>query len=216
MKYKCDYILLIMNCIKYRSKAIWQKNTWLTMLPNNIKYYHVIGDKRICENKKVDFFIDESERILYVNTADDYNSLPTKVINSFHAINERFNYKYIFKTDDDQSLILYDFFNTITKLLNDKTPIPCYGGFKVTVPTHISEYHTVHDCLPKNLVLEATTYCNGRFYLLHFTAVQYLITKKNEISNKVIEDHAIGYYLHDDFKKDMLHFDTKRVFYDAT
>jgi hypothetical protein len=37
-----DYILLIMNCKKYHTKSLFQKNTWLKMLPNNILYYHQI------------------------------------------------------------------------------------------------------------------------------------------------------------------------------
>ena len=41
----CDYILLILNCEKYKDKAENQKETWLKLLPQHIRYYHVIGNK---------------------------------------------------------------------------------------------------------------------------------------------------------------------------
>ena len=50
-KVQQDFILLIMNCQKYREKAEAQKNTWLKELPSNIKYYHVIGNSEL----KTDF-----------------------------------------------------------------------------------------------------------------------------------------------------------------
>ena len=47
-----DYVLLIFNCVKYRDKALYQKNTWLRELPslnnaNNLIYFHVIGDPNL-------------------------------------------------------------------------------------------------------------------------------------------------------------------------
>jgi hypothetical protein len=42
-----DYILLILNCNKYREKAITQKNTWLQNIPNNIIYFHVLGNPEL-------------------------------------------------------------------------------------------------------------------------------------------------------------------------
>ena len=73
----------------------------------------------------------------------------------------------------------------------------------------------VHKCLPKQLLLEKTTYCNGRFYFLYHEAIENLIQKMDKISKKIIEDHAIGYYLDDNFKINLLHFDTKKIFVDC-
>ena len=49
-----------MNCKKYRFKAIKQKSGWLKDLPNNFKYFHVIGDL----NLEADYILDEEENIL--------------------------------------------------------------------------------------------------------------------------------------------------------
>ena len=69
-----DYILLIMNCAKYKWKADLQKETWLFLI--SLKYYHVLGD----ENLTTDYKFDNELNILWVKTKDDYNSLPKKVI----------------------------------------------------------------------------------------------------------------------------------------
>ena len=44
-----DYVLLIFNCVKYRDKALYQKNTWLRELSslnntNNLIYFHVLSE----------------------------------------------------------------------------------------------------------------------------------------------------------------------------
>ena len=102
------YILLILNCYKYKYKADRQIETWLKKLNSNIIYFHVIGDVEKCKNNdndSADYFFDFHNKILYTKTKDDYLSLPHKVITALEAVNNTYNYDYIFKTDDDQILI---------------------------------------------------------------------------------------------------------------
>ena len=206
-----DFILLILNCKKYEKKAFIQKNTWLKTIPSYLKYYHVIGDEFLDE----EFVFDNEKQILWINTPDDYNSLPKKVIQSYEAINKTFNYKYIFKTDDDQMLTNPNFFNTITKLITNKKPISHYGGFIVDVKfAHLSQYHKFHPELPENIPVHVTKYCNGRFYFLSKQSVEYLLTKKQNIMNEYFEDYAIGFNLDEKYKKDMLNILTNKIFID--
>jgi len=209
-----DFVFLILNCHKYRNKAL-QQTTWLKTLPDNIAYYHVIGDVDKCSQSNTDYIFDETEHILYVNTKDDYNSLPTKVVHALGAVNVEFDYKYIFKTDDDQMLIEESFFDDFPQFLIDN-PKHEYGGFIVNVPDHISQYYKVHDCLPRDLLLKKCIYCNGRFYFLSKSATESLISKKEDICKHIIEDHAIGLYLDDKYKENMLYFDTRQIFKDNT
>jgi hypothetical protein len=207
-----NFILLIMNCKKYHYKATHQKETWLKTLTPSLTYYHVIGDETI----EKDYLFDDEERILWVKTQDDYNSLPKKVISAYNAINENFNYKYIFKTDDDQILIKPSFFDTIIKLLENRKPETHYGGHIVDVKfPHLSQYHKIHPELPENLPICATKYCNGRFYFLSKAAVSCLICKKDSIINEYFEDYAIGYNLHDCFKTNILNILTEKIFTDV-
>ena len=210
-----EIIMLIMNCKKYQWKANIQRNTWLKLVPNFIKYYHVIGDEDLETEYKFINDNNEEANILYVKTPDDYNSLPNKVITSFKAINETFNYKYIFKTDDDQNLINENFFEILYNLLNAKGPPIHYGGHIVEVNTpYLSEYYKLHPELPKELPIQITKYCSGRFYFLSHKAIQSLLTKRESIIKEFLEDYAIGYNLHIFFKNNMLKLNTNKVFID--
>ena len=187
-----DYILLIMSCVRYKSKAFMQKKTWLLNLPPTLLYFHVIGDEKLQEP----FDFNHTSRILRVKTPDDYNSLPKKVIAALAAVHATFQYKIVFKTDDDQMLQQPTFFQTLTSPVS-VTHNRHYGGFPLTVRTHTSTFYTLHPELPQHLVLEATTYCLGRFYFLSCKAIEHLLTKRDAIEERYIEDHAIGYYLSD-------------------
>ena len=72
---------------------------------------------------------DNNNNILYVKVADDYNSLPKKVIAAYDAVNKTFNFKYLFKTDDDQILVNNKFFDMLCGLIQAKQPTPHYGGY---------------------------------------------------------------------------------------
>lgn len=215
------YILLILNCYKYKYKADRQIETWLKKLDNNsnnnIIYFHVIGDVEKCKvnndnNDNADYFFDFHNKILYTKTKDDYLSLPHKVITALEAVNNTYNYDYIFKTDDDQELVDDGFFNKMMTTLSTKNYN--YGGRLLNVNDHYSTYYTVHSDLPKNLLLRRTSYCSGRFYFLSKAAVINLIYKKEHIKERVIEDHTIGYYMDDHLKKNTLYFLSDRFFRD--
>jgi hypothetical protein len=206
-----DFIMLIMNCKAYRSKAEFQKKTWLKLIPDFLKYYHVIGE----ENLEEEYKFDDENNILFVKNKDDYNSLPHKVITSYKAIYETFKFKYVFKTDDDQILVNNKFLNVITNIITNKDPKTHYGGFVIDVTTpHISMYYKYHPELPTNLLIQKTKYCSGRFYFLSFESIKYLMKKKDKISNEYLEDYSIGYYLHEYLKKNIFHISTNQYFTD--
>jgi hypothetical protein len=211
MKKEQEFILLIMNCQKYRYKAEHQKQNWLKTLTSKLIYYHVIGNELL----EKDFIFDDTERILWVKTHDDYNSLPKKVIAAFYAINETFIYKYIFKTDDDQNLVNDKFLDTIINILTVRTPQIHYGGNKVDVPfAYLSQYYKIHPELPKHLPIYQTTYCNGRFYFLSQMAIIDLLLNKKKIELECLEDYAIGYNLHEQLKTNILDIRTGKYFKD--
>lgn len=211
-----DYILLIFNCYKYRHKALQQKDSWLLNLPSNLIYFHVLGDP----NLETDYQFIIEDNILLVNVEDDYNSLPKKVIRAYQAIKNTYEFKYIFKTDDDQRVTNIKIFETIISLLNKKYEDPQlklhYGGHIVDVKqTYKSQYYRIHNELPEDLLVKATKYCSGRFYFLSQDAIRFLTEEKKDlIESEYLEDYAIGYYLSDSFKKNMLPLDTNKYFVD--
>jgi hypothetical protein len=207
-----DFILLIFNCEKYKYKAQKQKETWLKEQIINMPYFHVIGKP----NLTTEYVFDNKDKILYVQCLDDYVSLPQKAILAYSAINKEYIYKYIFKTDDDQNLIDYNFFNKIITHLQNNPNIH-YGGYIVNIKKdHFSNYHKVHPELPPNIPLFKTQYCSGRFYLLSTLAVEALVLTKDKITKEYFEDYAIGYYLPDFLKKNILNIQTNNYLVDFT
>jgi hypothetical protein len=206
-----DFILLIMNCKKYQKKAKFQKMTWLKQVPSYLKFYHVIGD----ETLDCAFKFDDDSQILWVKTGDDYNSLPNKVITAYNAVYETFDFKYIFKTDDDQILVKPQFFDIICGLIQKTLPKLHYGGYIVDVPTpYLSQYHKIHPELPSQLPILQGKYCSGRFYFLSKSAITNLISKRERIVKEFLEDYAIGYNLDAYFKSNMLSLATNNFFTD--
>ena len=215
MLIKKDFILLILNCYKYREKAIKQKNTWLNKINKNITYFHILGDKKKCGNKN--FIIDQDNNIIYVNTKDDYVSLPSKIIYALEGINSTYLYKYIFKTDDDQYLTNHLFFDRLINKIDKNTIYYHYGGFVLEVDDHISnDFSNINypNCLENKLFLKGCNYSNGRFYFLSHIAVKNLLINKNEICKQIFEDHTIGLYLDKSLKKNILYFDSNKIFID--
>ena len=218
-----DYILLIFNCVKYKDKALKQKNTWLRELgalknKDRLKYFHVIGNPKLDQ----DFVFDTDNQILWIKVADDYNSLPKKVIQAYEAVTKMYKFKYIFKTDDDQRVSPVSFFDTLIKVLDNKYASPVltnrvhYGGYIVDVKQdHISQYYKLHPELPNNLLVKKTQYCSGRFYLLSHEVVDALILKKEAISCEFLEDYAIGIHMPaSSFKDKIMNINTSIYFED--
>jgi hypothetical protein len=204
-----EYIMLIMNCKKYLKKAKFQKMTWLPNIPSYLKYYHVIGDTDL----DTDYKFDNENQILWIKVEDDYNSLPKKVIRAYEAVNKTFDYKYLFKTDDDQILVNVKFLD-IVKGLTNKNKIH-YGGFIVDVKqNYLSQYHKIHPELPNYLPILQTKYCSGRFYFLSKQSIQNLISKKISIEKEYLEDYAIGYNLDQYYKLNMINLETNKYFTD--
>jgi hypothetical protein len=191
-------VLLILTCEKYRHKMEYQRGAWLKDLPPNIVYFHVLGDSARCGTSTYKF--DNHNRMIYTNTKDDYLSLPHKIITAMQAVHETMEYDYIYKTDDDQDVVNPTFFSW----LDENRTTYDYGGYAFDVEDHTSSYCTFHDELPQDLFLQRTIYCTGRFYFLSNKSVHYLMDKKEQISSRCIEDHAIGYYLSDELKYNCL------------
>jgi hypothetical protein len=200
-----------MNCKKYAQKAKIQKDTWLKKIPSYLQYYHVIGEPAMDTPYK----FDHEDNILWIKVEDDYNSLPKKVIRAYQAVYETFDFKYIFKTDDDQILVNDNFFNIVTGIVNSKKPKIHYGGYIVDVKqNYLSQYNKIHPELPEYLPVLQTKYCSGRFYFLSKQSVSNLISKKQFIEKEFLEDYAIGFNLDQYYKLNMINLDTNKFFID--
>jgi hypothetical protein len=206
-----DFIMLIMNCKKYIKKAAFQKKTWLPKIPDYLKYYHVIGEPDLDTKYK----FDENNNILWIKVEDDYNSLPKKVIRAYEAVYETFDFKYLYKTDDDQILVNEKFLHIVRGITSNNNRKIHYGGYIVDVKqNYLSQYHKIHPELPEYLPILKTKYCSGRFYFLSKQALENVIYKKEFIEKEYLEDYAIGFHLDPIYKIDMLSLATNNFFTD--
>jgi len=205
-----EYIMLIMNCKKYLKKAKFQKMTWLKNIPSYLRFYHVIGDPELDD----DYKFDHENQILWIKVEDDYNSLPKKVIRAYEAVTNTFDFKYLFKTDDDQILVNDKFFDVVKGLTSSNNRIH-YGGYIVDVKqNYLSQYYKIHPELPEYLPVFQTKYCSGRFYFLSKAALNNLLTRKNFIEKEFLEDYAIGFNLAPYYKENMINLLTNKFFTD--
>jgi len=205
-----EYIMLIMNCKKYLKKAKFQKMTWLPKIPSYLQYFHVIGEPELDTRYK----FDNENRILWVKVEDDYNSLPKKVIRAYEAVYETFDFKYLYKTDDDQILVNEKFLDVVRGITSNSRKIH-YGGYIVDVKqNYLSQYHKIHPELPEYLPILQTKYCSGRFYFLSKQALANVISKKEFIEKEYLEDYAIGFNLDQYYKLNMTNLATNKFFTD--
>lgn len=205
-----EYILLIFNCYRYKEKAIKQKETWLKNI--SMTYFHVLGNPEL----STDYQFDLQNNVLYIKCEDDYNSLPKKVIRAYNAVLNKYTFKYIFKTDDDQCLEPVTFLTTLKNILDKKTTKIHYGGKVVDVPIpYLSQYYKIHPELPKNLIVQNTKYCSGRFYFLSWESVFNLSNKKVLIENEYLEDYAIGFHMSSYLKTNILNITVDKYFKDS-
>jgi len=205
-----EYIMLIMNCKKYSKKAKFQKMTWLPKIPHYLIFYHVIGEPELDTKYK----FDNENRILWIKVEDDYNSLPKKVIRAYEAVNETFDFKYIFKTDDDQILVNEKFLDIVKGITSGSKKIH-YGGYIVDVKqNYLSQYHKIHPELPEHLPILQTKYCSGRFYFLSKQALSNVVSKKEFIEKEYLEDYAIGFNLDQYYKLNITNLATNKFFTD--
>ena len=205
-----EYIMLIMNCKKYLKKAKFQKMTWLPKIPSYLQYYHVIGEPDLDTRYK----FDNENNILWIKVEDDYNSLPKKVIRAYEAVYETFDFKYLYKTDDDQILVNEKFLDVVRGITSNSRKIH-YGGYIVDVKqNYLSQYHKIHPELPEYLPILQTKYCSGRFYFLSKQALANVISKKNLIEKEYLEDYAIGFNLDQYYKLNMTNLATNKFFTD--
>ena len=216
------YILLIMSCKKYAHKVALQKASWLQNF-TDVMYYHVVGCTKdeLQQQQQLgtaDYVFDDINNRLLVHVADDYLSLPQKVIQAYAAVAERYNktLKYIFKTDDDQNLLKPAFFREMMKLLDTHPQEPAYGGFPINIyKNHFSMYNALHPEVPKRVPLLPTVYCSGRFYFLSVEAIRFLVQQKEAFGKEYFEDYAVGYYLNKYEKKmPLLPIQTSKIFVD--
>lgn len=221
--YKDDYILVILSCKKYRD--IRRKGQIKQFLNDNkilkgMRWFHVEGNQNLFKFKKhrgKKYIINENEHIIYTNTKDDYLSLAHKTIMAFKAVYEKYNFKYLIKTDDDQRLVFPQLFDYMHQNLVQSKPD--YVGRIFNMEKKVETYQPhVHrdDGFPQGYIVgDGLPFTNGRLYALSRRNTKDLVENKfDQIKDELSEDWAIAKYQEKEYRTNTFIFDTLQVLMD--
>ena len=219
MSFENDYILMVASCKKYlKERRIGQIEQFLKnpKIMQGIRYFHLEGDSnKFIKTPELKYIIDEKNNIIYTNTKDDYLSLPHKIICGMKAIYENYNFKYIFKTDDDQRLLIDNIFYILDKQLKEKKPD--YFG-KIMNFAKREERWELHkdENYPKGYYVgDGLPMGNGRFYGLSYRNVKDLVRNKyDEIKKEMVEDCAIAKYQKIEYRTNNMYVFNNEIFND--
>jgi hypothetical protein len=220
---KDDYILVILSCKKYKDvRRTEQISQFLTdnSVMKGMRWFHVEGNKKLFKNsrnKNKQYIINEDENLIITNTKDDYLSLAHKTIVAFKAIVDKYKFKYILKTDDDQRLLVRNFFPQLDQQIKNKNPD--YLGRIFNMEKKLETYQpAVHkeDGFPEGYIVgDGKPFTNGRFYGLSHRNVSYLVSNKfNQVRKELSEDWAIAKYQHLDHRNNIFTFENMHIFMD--
>lgn len=108
-KKKCDILVIVQSCAKNKVKRDACSRTWLKHIPKGVEYFFVVGDpKQKAAAKKV-------KNVVTCKCDDSYGGLCSKTIAMFQYAVGHYDFKYLFKCDDDTYVVL----DRLVKLLKD-------------------------------------------------------------------------------------------------
>jgi glycosyltransferase involved in cell wall biosynthesis len=186
---RLDYRIVvgIISCKKNVEKIKAIRNTWLRDLnTHQIPYYIVMGDPSINACKL-------ENDILYVPCADNYESLPQKVLELYQFIYEKTTYDFVYKIDDDCFLNIENLFSTYFWNFN-------YFGRTVATKEEDLD-RSWHSGKCSDQTLNKTAYsrpysgpwCGGGYgYFLSREAIKNICNMADYVQTDLYEDKAIG------------------------
>ena len=221
MSLKDNYILMIASCKKYKKER--REGQIEQFLKNDkimqgIPYFHLEGDQsKFVNNPELKYIMDKQNHIIYTNTKDDYLSLPHKIICGLTAIYDNYTFKYIFKTDDDQRLLIPNIFTQLHNQLKEKKP-DYFGRIGYMEEQEERGNPRVHavDGFPWGYIVgDGLPFGHGRLYGLSHRNVKDLVLNKFEkIKIELAEDWAIAKNQKVEYRKNCQYIETNSVFVD--
>jgi len=154
---------------------------WYNNIPDNTLYIRVVGDESISES----YQFNNTKCTLYMKMENSINVLQDNILSVIEAVNQRFDYKYIFKTNYNETMINPKSFGNLLNVLNQKT------------------YAFVGDSQDNN---QTDKFVTGKgFFLANNTVTEILERKMND--NKEISS-----YLDSSYKNSTIYFDANSIF----
>ena len=183
-----NIIILIITCAKNIKKISILRQLWVHQLKVfGITVLFVVGN-----NKTKPTYIKDD--IIFVNGSDFYEGLPEKIFQAYKFIYQNFQFKYIYKVDDD---VIINPLNLIkTRLKGD------YIGIKKIVDKSFNRYWHKGKCkdsslnnigYPLNRIYYDTYHAKGESgYFLSKKAIDCIMKYEKYIITDLYEDKVFG------------------------
>jgi hypothetical protein len=181
---KCKTVIGIFTCPKHINRANGIRNTWLKLIPKDIRVLFVFGRPGKAASL-------EGEN-LYLDCEESYEKLPHKSHAFFDFCYHNLDFDYIFKTDDDTYLDMEKFLNF------DKKEADYIGQFKDSPLKEIGKTWHYGKCTDKSYEVPDDSeficgWATGAGYFLSKKAVETLIKETASMHNDYIfEDRMVG------------------------
>jgi hypothetical protein len=154
---------------------------WYNNIPDNTLYIRVVGDESISES----YQFNNTKCTLYMNMENSITMLQDNILSIIEAVNQKFDYKYIFKINYNETLINAKSFGELLDEVNQQN------------------YAFVGDSPDNN---QTDTFVTGKgFFLSNNTVTEILERKMND--NKEISS-----YLDSNYKNSSIYFDANSIF----
>ena len=154
---------------------------WYNNIPDNTLYIRVVGDESISES----YQFNNTKCTLYMKMENSITVLQYNILSVIEAVNQRFDYKYIFKTNYNETMINPKSFGNLLNVLNQQN------------------YAFVGESQDNN---QTDTFVTSKgFFLANNTVTEILERKMND--NKEISS-----YLDSSYKNSTIYFDANSIF----
>lgn len=153
---------------------------WYNNIPNNTLYIRVVGDESISES----YQFNNAKNTLYMKMENSITVLQDNILSIIEALHKRFDYKYIFKINYNETMINPKSFGNLLNVLNKE------------------KYAFVGDSQDNN---QTDTFIRGKCFFLSNNTVSHILERK--MNNKEVSSHIYSLY-----KKATIYFDANSIY----
>ena len=188
-KIKVDVIFIIFSSPgnELRRNAI--RNTWLKEIPDNALCLFAIGKVDTQYEQSLDVENYSHNDLLLLDFVDEYASLTQKLLRSIHHVVQKYDFKYLFKGDDDTYIHLKPFLS----LLSRQSRRRLYWGYfvgnarvKAKGKWEENSWFLCDRYLP---------YARGGGYVISYDIANFISVNRDLLDSYLSEDVSMGVWL---------------------
>ena len=189
---KLSLVILVMSAPANKLRRTMIRKTWALKLPKGVKVFFVIGEKNLMYGNKTmlkEERLRSDDLIVLPNLVDNYEKLTEKVVASMKWINDKADFDYLLKTDDDTFVRV----NEVIKDLQMKPSERLYWGFfnNGSEIVKVGKWAETKPYICDRYV----SYALGGGYVLSKDLVSYIVDNSDKFKMFVNEDVTVGTWL---------------------